>query len=64
MQIDLPELLVFRRAPQTRYRPASISHAPVSISSDLQNGGPQTSGHVETKKAVGFPLVDTHREDV
>ena len=54
MQIDLPELLVFIRAPKIRYRSASISHASVSMWSGLQNGCTQTSGHEETNKAVGF----------
>ena len=53
-QIDLPELLVSIRAPKIRYRSVSVSLAPISIWSDLQNGCTQTSGHEETKKAVGI----------
>ena len=63
-QIDLPELLVLIRAPKIRYRSVSVSLAPIRMWSDLQNGCTQTSGHEETKKAVGFRLVDTHHEDV
>ena len=61
-QIDLPELLVLIRAPKIWYCSVSVSFAPLTIWSDLQNGCTQTSGHEETKEAVGFRLVDTHHE--
>lgn len=64
MQIDLPELLVLIRAPKIRYRSASVSVASISIWPNLQNGCTETSRHEENNKAVGFCLVDTHREDV